>query len=50
MMRRFLLFLVTACLFAGLGYAGLLLYTHTDPFMSAPWQQPNVPAAAHRTP
>jgi hypothetical protein len=49
-MRRFLLFLLTICIFVGLGYAGLMLYTHTDPFTTAPWQQQNVPAAAQPTP
>lgn len=49
-MRNFLLLVAVIALFGGLGYAGLMLYTHTDPFTTAPWQQPNVPAAAQPTP
>lgn len=49
-MRRFFLFLVACGLCIGLGYAGLMLYTHTDPFTTAPWQQTTVPAAAQPTP
>ncbi len=49
-MRRFFLFLLLVCTSIGLGYAGLMLYTHTDPFTTNPWQQQNVPAAAQPTP
>lgn len=49
-MRRFLLYFMVTCILAGLGYAGLMLYTHTDPFTTSPWQQQNVPAAAQPTP
>lgn len=49
-MRRFLLFLIVTGMFAGLAYAGLMIYTHTDPFTTSPWQQQNVPAAAQPTP
>ena len=45
-MRRLFLLLFVTCICVGLGYAGLMLYTHTDPFTTPPWQQPNVPAAA----
>jgi hypothetical protein len=47
-MRRFLFYVLVSCIFAGIGYAGLMLYTHTDPFTTSPWQQQNVPAAAQR--
>lgn len=49
-MRRFIMYLMVTCMIAGLGWAGLMLYTHTDPFASAPWQQQDVPAAAQPTP
>lgn len=49
-MRHLLLFLIFTCLLAALGYAGLMLYTQTDPFTTSPWQQQNVPAAAQPTP
>lgn len=50
MMRRFLMFLLATAICVGIGYAGLMLYTHTDPFTTPPWQQTNVPAAAQPTP
>lgn len=49
-MRRFFLFLIVTAMLVGAGYAGLMIYTHTDPFASSPWQQQNVPAAAQPTP
>lgn len=49
-MPRFLLFLLATAMLVGLCYAGLMIYTHTDPFTTSPWQQQNVPAAAQPTP
>ncbi|MGH7911412.1 MAG: hypothetical protein ACREOV_06795 [Candidatus Dormibacteraceae bacterium] len=45
-MRRFFLFILAICVCGGLGYGALMLYTHTDPFTTAPRQRQNVPAAA----